>query len=358
MLIILLLLSLFFAPPALAINCSARPLGGNVSIDAACSFPNPSIDGVDTVSGDVNTAILTVTTGGTLTISAAQTVAVGSLSLTGGSIVIINTGQIKIGTPLYITDADGDSYPTDPNGASNQFLTSAAGRVRRATLTNLTPDCNDTTNAKYQNRTCYYDGDNDGFRTTASATRCVGADCTNSSDAYKRESTATIDCDDAAYSETNTCCTLLTWYRDADADGYGNPSITTSSCTQPAGYVSNNTDCYDSNANAKPNQTNCYSSHRGDGSFDYDCNGSAAACNSCSTGYSTTASLADRSCVNNYCYNSGSTFTGYTCSGETSSCGASGYSCSGSQAAGCVYNPCSLHTYYATGVGGCNVACK
>ena len=217
MLIILLLLSLFFAPPALAINCSARPLGGNVSIDAACSFPNPSIDGVDTGSGDVNTAILTVTTGGTLTISAAQTVAVGSLSLTGGSIVIINTGQIKIGTPLYITDADGDSYPTDPNGASNQFLTSAAGRVRRATLTNLTPDCDDTTNAKYQNRTCYYDGDNDGFRTTASATRCVGADCTNSSDAYKRESTATIDCDDAAYSATNTCCTD-TWVCDTCYD--------------------------------------------------------------------------------------------------------------------------------------------
>jgi len=213
MLIILLLLSLLFAPPALAINCSARPLGGNVSIDAACSFPNPSIDGVDTGSGDVNTAILTVTTGGTLTISAAQTVAVGSLSLTGGSIVIINTGQIKIGTPLYITDADGDSYPTDPNGASNQFLTSAAGRVRRATLTNLTPDCDDTTNAKYQNRTCYYDGDNDGFRTTASATRCVGADCTNSSDAYKRESSTTVDCNDAAYSTTNTCCTD-TWVCD------------------------------------------------------------------------------------------------------------------------------------------------
>ncbi len=65
-----------------------------------------------------------------------------------------------------------------------------------------------------------------------------------------------------------------TWYRDVDGDGYGSASSgTIQSCTQPAGYVSNNTDCYDSNANAHPGQINYFTTNRGDGSFDYNCNG-------------------------------------------------------------------------------------
>jgi len=42
------------------------------------------------------------------------------------------------------------------------------------------------------------------------------------------------------------------WYRDSDNDGYGNPSIQQFSCSQPVGYVADNTDCNDSNPNVHP----------------------------------------------------------------------------------------------------------
>lgn len=46
--------------------------------------------------------------------------------------------------------------------------------------------------------------------------------------------------------------TPTAWYRDADGDGYGTVAITSSSCTQPIGYVANSTDCNDASAVINP----------------------------------------------------------------------------------------------------------
>jgi hypothetical protein len=64
-----------------------------------------------------------------------------------------------------------------------------------------------------------------------------------------------------------------TYYRDADGDGFGDPKHTIKDCRQPPGYVSNADDCYDQNANVRPGQLNFFTQHRGDGSFDYNCDG-------------------------------------------------------------------------------------
>ena len=46
-----------------------------------------------------------------------------------------------------------------------------------------------------------------------------------------------------------------TFYEDADGDGYGNLQVTTKACSQPSGYVANNTDCDDTNTAVNPGVT-------------------------------------------------------------------------------------------------------
>jgi hypothetical protein len=61
-------------------------------------------------------------------------------------------------------------------------------------------------------------------------------------------------------------------FADVDGDGFGNPDEPRDSCE--GGRVSaNGDDCYDENADAKPGQEGFFPEHRGDGSFDYDCDG-------------------------------------------------------------------------------------
>ncbi len=61
--------------------------------------------------------------------------------------------------------------------------------------------------------------------------------------------------------------TETVYYQDADQDGYGNPVVSLSATTQPAGYVPNQNDCDDTNATINPGATEV-----ADG-IDNNCNG-------------------------------------------------------------------------------------
>lgn len=68
-------------------------------------------------------------------------------------------------------------------------------------------------------------------------------------------------------------CTEQAWYRDADEDGYGDQNDEKKSCTQPAGYTTDNTDVNDTDANSYPGapDADCDGiDNDGDGAIDED----------------------------------------------------------------------------------------
>ena len=126
----------------------------------------------------------------------------------------------------------------------------------------------------------YQDNDGDGFGTEQSAVEtCLdlegyvlqGGDCDDT--VPEVFPTATELCDaidnncDAVVDDDAT--DRLTWYIDADSDGYGNIGQSVLSCGQPTGYVSDFSDCDDTNALALPTGVEIC-----DG-FDNDCDGLA-----------------------------------------------------------------------------------
>ncbi|RKM86464.1 hypothetical protein D7030_01035, partial [Flavobacteriaceae bacterium AU392] len=81
--------------------------------------------------------------------------------------------------------------------------------------------------------------------------------------------------------------TSTTWYADTDMDTFGDPTNTTIAVTQPLGFVADNTDCDDTDANINPN-TIWYIGVDGDSDGFFGSTTSITQCTSPGAGYSTT----------------------------------------------------------------------
>jgi hypothetical protein len=127
----------------------------------------------------------------------------------------------------WYRDADGDTYGDAL--ATDVECSQPTGFVADAT------DCDDTDGAEFPGAPEYCDGDDD--------------DCD-----------AEVDEDDAV--------DVRTWYRDLDDDSFGDPAVSDIDCTQPEGFLEDNTDCDDGDASVYPGaEETAY-----DG-VDQDCNG-------------------------------------------------------------------------------------
>jgi len=105
--------------------------------------------------------------------------------------------------------------------------------------------------------TWYADDDGDGYGdasdTTAACAQPTGylsddSDCEDGDAAINPGATETCnaiddDCDGTI--DEDDASDALTWYEDADLDGYGDASSTTVACGEPTGYVEVDTDCDD-----------------------------------------------------------------------------------------------------------------
>jgi len=138
--------------------------------------------------------------------------------------------------------------------------------------------------------TYYRDADGDGYGvSTTSQSLCqtsapVGyvsnfSDCNDANAAIKpgapelcADSTVDNNCDGTATGVDANASDKVTFYRDADSDGYGTSGTTSLACTVPTGYVSNSTDCNDSNAAIKPGAAELCA----DVGVDNNCNGSTS----------------------------------------------------------------------------------
>jgi len=117
---------------------------------------------------------------------------------------------------------------------------------------------------KIEKSTYYRDADGDGYGDPSQSTEDTSqpsgyvsdnTDC-NDSDASIYPGAEEI-CDDGVDNDCDGdidegCEEWHTYYLDADGDGYGDPNQSTEDTSQPSGYVSDNTDCNDSDASIHP----------------------------------------------------------------------------------------------------------
>jgi hypothetical protein len=142
----------------------------------------------------------------------------------------------------YYADNDGDGFG-DVNNV-DQACSQPVGFVVNA------DDCND-------NALTYLDADGDGFGVGApiACGALNNTDCSDNNNAVYPGAVEVCNGLDDNCSGTTDEGLLITFFQDTDADGFGNPEVFVDACSQPVGFVLNDTDCNDALSTANPSGT-------------------------------------------------------------------------------------------------------
>ena len=111
----------------------------------------------------------------------------------------------------------------------------------------LEDDCSDPADYNCDGSTGYADSDGDGW---AACEDCDDSDAAVNPDATELCNSVDDDCDGTV--DEDDAAAALTWYADADGDGYGDPATTAMACDEPSGFVADSTDCDDGDAAVSP----------------------------------------------------------------------------------------------------------
>lgn len=164
------------------------------------------------------------------------------------------------GNPLATAEAErqGDVFEYDPRELDIELPATASPGTGKCPASAEGQPCDDGSFCSEES-VC-----RSGVCTATRAKACAALNaCDEASDA----------CICAACSGADGSCTAQRiWYRDADGDGFGDPTSGTVACTAPQGFSAGPaTDCCDRDRNSYPGQTLSFSKPNACGSWDYDC---------------------------------------------------------------------------------------